>query len=156
MSTNQGSGIRFLAALPEDGERRLMLAVLMDAVRILRQAGAARIACGRSWVEERQWLESDDHLRPFAFVSICNALGIEAEYVRRCVTKRSAPRLPMNGRRYAAKTEESWARLRHPSRLHVVCNGALGASAATAAAGEDETADDIEPFRVAAAVNFDG
>ncbi len=132
-----------------------MLAVLMDAIRILRQPGAGRTTTCRPWVEERQWLESNEHIRPFAFVSICNALGIEPEYVRRCTIRRSAPRLPMNGRRYAAKTEESWGRLRRPRRLHAVRNAAPAASGEIAATGEDEAADGW-PLQVAAAVNFGG
>jgi len=117
MGRPERSGTRLVDALPEDGERRLMLAVLMDAIRILQREGDGEAADGsRAWMQEWQWVESEEHRYPFAFVSICNALGIDAAYVRRRVLHTAVAPLPMNGRRYAAKTEESWDRLRRPKR----------------------------------------
>jgi len=101
-----------------------MLAVLMDAIRILRQPVPQRSTGYRAWLDERQWLDSEEHVRPFAFVSICNYLGIEPEYVRRCVANSAHMSLPMNGRRYAAKTEQMWDSLRGPRRSHVAADQA--------------------------------
>jgi hypothetical protein len=69
--------------LPLQRERRLLLAVLEDAIRTyLRYAGAhdSRGATLRTQVEE--WFASDDCDWTFSFVSICDALGLEASYVR--------------------------------------------------------------------------
>jgi hypothetical protein len=78
-------GFRLLDALPEDGERRLMLAVLMDAIRIVRKhhAGGIPSRRRRAWQRERGWIEADDCSTPFSFVSICEVLGLDASYVRR-------------------------------------------------------------------------
>jgi hypothetical protein len=62
-----------------------MLAVLMDAIRIVRKhhAGAMATRRRRAWQRELGWIEADDCSTPFSFVSICEALGLEATYVRR-------------------------------------------------------------------------
>jgi hypothetical protein len=102
----------FLEALPQDGERRLMLAVLMDAMRTLTKPPCAtpQLQKHRAWMQERAWMLADDPSQPFSFVSICDALGLEAGYVRRRALHRvGEARRP--ARRYAAKAGESWARL---------------------------------------------
>lgn len=119
MGRHSGSGLRLLEALPDDGERRLMLAALMDAIRILRQPGTRPNTASRVWLAEKRWLDSDEHIWPFAFVSICNALGLDPSYVRRCVFD-PAGHMPMNGRRYAATTEQVWDGLRRPRRSRSV------------------------------------
>ena len=92
-----------------------MLAVLIDAIRALERQWptAPRIQLQRAWLRDRAWVLADDFSVPFSFVNICGALGIDADYVRRCVLHRPAARPPM--RRYAAKAEESWLRQRRPS-----------------------------------------
>jgi hypothetical protein len=112
MTKGRGTGLGFLDALPEDGERRLMLAVLMDAIRTLTKPSCAtpHLQTHRAWVQERAWMLADDPSQPFSFVSICHALGLEAGYIRRRVLHRvGEARGPV--RRYAAKAGESWARL---------------------------------------------
>jgi hypothetical protein len=65
-------------------EKRLMLAVLEDAIASFQ----------RNFIQSRQshdaddydvesWLESDDMSWPFSFASICQALDMEPEYLRR-------------------------------------------------------------------------
>jgi hypothetical protein len=104
-----GFGIHFLDALPEDGERRLMLAVLMDAIRCLCTRGQKDlgIRAHGTWLRDRRWFQSDEHSDPFSFVNICDALGIDAGYVRRCVLHPS-DRRRVGLRYYAAAVEESW------------------------------------------------
>lgn len=112
MARGRGTGLGFLDALPEDGERRLMLAVLMDAIRTLTKPPCAtpHLQKHRAWMQERAWMLADNPSEPFSFVSICHALGLEAGYVRRRVLHRvGETRAP--ARRYAAKAGESWARL---------------------------------------------
>jgi hypothetical protein len=109
VARGRGTGIEFLEALPEDGERRLMLAVLIDAIRTLTKP-PRYLQKHRTWLQERTWMLANDESRPFSFVSICHALGLEAGYVRRRVLHGAeGPHGP--ARRYAAKARESWLRL---------------------------------------------
>lgn len=65
-------------------EKRLMLAVLEDAVATFQRYVDARDRRGqRLHREAEEWFLSDENEWPFAFVNICNALEIEAEYLRR-------------------------------------------------------------------------
>jgi hypothetical protein len=111
VAKSRGVGNRFLEALPEDGERRLMLAVLIDAIRALTPQRAPQpLAASRAWLRDRAWLQSEDRSSPFSFVNICDALGLDAGYVRRCILHPSDARRPARVRRYAAKAKESWLR----------------------------------------------
>ena len=66
-----------------EGERRLMLAVLEDAVDSYRKYALARDpreqAC---FLEAKEWLVSDDRSWLFAFENICDVLEMNAEYLR--------------------------------------------------------------------------
>jgi hypothetical protein len=65
-------------------EKRLMLAVLEDAVATFQRYVDARDRRGqRLHREAEEWFQSRDNEWPFAFENICNALEIEAEYLRR-------------------------------------------------------------------------
>ena len=67
-----------------DGERRLMIAVLEDAVDVYRKlAGATGRAPQQLFHDAEEWIESDDRAWIFSFQNICEVLGIEAEYLRR-------------------------------------------------------------------------
>ena len=80
------------------GERRLMLAILEDAMRTLlgHRYGSRHARLQR---EDLDWLMSDDMDDPFTYLRICDALGIDADWLRRRIlTARaeledSAPRL---------------------------------------------------------------
>jgi hypothetical protein len=85
MERGQRRAITFLDAMPGDGERRLMLAVLLDAIRIVRThcPRTVRARGSRAWECERIWFEADDRSTPFSFTSICEALGLNPAYIRR-------------------------------------------------------------------------
>src|SRR5437867_3267707 len=91
-----------------------MLAVLIDAVRALsaQPLFTPPIRMHRELLRDRAWFLSEDRTRLFSFMNICDALGLNADYFRRCVLRRSADSRPMRVRRYAAKAEESWLRQR--------------------------------------------
>ena len=64
-------------------EKRLMLAVLEDAVGTFQKYAVAAGRRGRRlFTEAEDWFESDDGGWPFAFVNVCQALGLEPQYVR--------------------------------------------------------------------------
>jgi hypothetical protein len=66
-----------------DGERRLMLAVLEDAVLMCQRNALARSPDKRQeFREAREWIEAEDTSWPFSFENICSVLGIDAQYVR--------------------------------------------------------------------------
>jgi hypothetical protein len=74
------------------GERRLMLAVLADAVDCYRTGRRARDPARRLlFAETRAWVESTDRRAVFAFESICDTLDIDPDYVRRRLRQERAP-----------------------------------------------------------------
>ena len=67
-----------------DGERRLMVAVLEDAVDVYRKQAGARDRKRRQLFEDAEaWIESDDKSWIFSFENICDVLGIDATYLRK-------------------------------------------------------------------------
>jgi hypothetical protein len=75
-------------------EQRLMLSVLVDAINLIRGwqgTGSARRR--QAFAEAAHWINVTRTNYPFSFESICDALGIDAEIVRRWIsrlTKRQA------------------------------------------------------------------
>jgi hypothetical protein len=64
-------------------EKRLMLAVLEDAVAVYRKHVHSRHAAGRQLFEEAdEWIRSDDVGWPYSFVNICHVLGFDVDYMR--------------------------------------------------------------------------
>jgi len=61
-------------------ERRLAFAVLVDAIRRLQQG-----AIGATDAEA--WLASNATDHPFAFLAICQAVGLDADFVRRGIRR---------------------------------------------------------------------
>jgi hypothetical protein len=107
------AGFDFIDALPSDGERKLMLAVLIDAIRTLSQEIVATRGANRhAWLQDQLWVCSEDHTDPFSFVNICGALGLNAGYVRRCIRTLQRGAGAFRVHRYAAKVEDSWERQR--------------------------------------------
>jgi hypothetical protein len=65
-------------------EKRLMLAVLEDAVGTFQKyAGATSRRSRRLHAEAEEWFADSDVTWPFAFRNICQALGLEPEWLRR-------------------------------------------------------------------------
>jgi hypothetical protein len=72
--------VKLAAVCPETA---LMYAVLEDAFLCFhKQFRADRrfVPCAR---EAEDWFFRDDSRRPFSFVSICDALGLEPHYIRK-------------------------------------------------------------------------
>ena len=67
-----------------DGERRLMIAVLEDAVDVYRKQAEARDPRGEQLFQEAEaWIEDADRTWLFSFQNICDVLDIDADYLRR-------------------------------------------------------------------------
>jgi hypothetical protein len=67
-----------------DGERRLMVAILEDAVDVYRKQAGARDRKRRQLFEDAEaWIESADKSWIFSYENICDMLGIDAGYLRK-------------------------------------------------------------------------
>jgi hypothetical protein len=65
------------------GEKRLMLAVLLDALDIIAAYHEGRRS--QSWGEYQaavRWIMANDHLWPFSFENICYALDLDRDRLR--------------------------------------------------------------------------
>jgi hypothetical protein len=64
-------------------EKRLMLAVLLDAVECFQKYPFARRSKVTRQVEDKEdWIFKDDQEWPFSFINICEAVGIDPQYLR--------------------------------------------------------------------------
>jgi len=64
-------------------EKRLMLAVMEDAVGTFQKYVWARDRAGqRLLAEVEEWFESNDLEWPYSFVNICNALSLDVDFMR--------------------------------------------------------------------------
>ncbi len=67
---------------PIQGERRLMIAILEDAVNCIQKHLSARRSNERQLYQEaRAWMLSDN-ADPFSFQHICDVVGLDPAYVR--------------------------------------------------------------------------
>jgi hypothetical protein len=67
--------------LPAEGERKLLFAVLEDAIRCYLK-NRDRGQSDPDFLEAAEWLRSDEESGPFSFVRVCEALGINANCLR--------------------------------------------------------------------------
>jgi hypothetical protein len=90
-------------------EKRLMLAVLEDAVAVfMREAARDSHEASADFEAARVWIASDAAEWPFSFVNICRALGLEPSSIRRGLREW--------GERQLALAPESRIRVRSPFR----------------------------------------
>jgi hypothetical protein len=74
---------QFLPRTVATPEKRLMLAVLEEAIGTLQRYVVATDRHGRAmFVDVEAWFASEDVAPLFSFIGICDALGIDATYVR--------------------------------------------------------------------------
>jgi hypothetical protein len=65
------------ACLPEIS---LVAAIFVDAVRCVQRA--PRDATNRQWLEAFKWIASERRDWPFAFINVCDFLGVDSSSVR--------------------------------------------------------------------------
>jgi hypothetical protein len=72
-----------------EGERRLMIAVLKDAVECLEKYRGSRNSAGQcQYLSAIEWVEDTDTDWLFSFTNICDSLGFDPEYMREVLLKR--------------------------------------------------------------------
>ena len=80
-------------------ERRLMAAVLEDAIRTFcRCADSRGVRRKRLFSGTADWFESPDVRWPFSFANICDALALEPGWVRRLLRRWQAAQTPRGQR----------------------------------------------------------
>ena len=66
-----------------EGERRLMLAILEDAVECFQKYLGTKESRGRLlYSDAEEWLMSDDRSWLFAFENVCEVLGLQPDFIR--------------------------------------------------------------------------
>jgi hypothetical protein len=72
-----------------EGERRLMIAILKDAVECLDKYRGARNSAGQSHYENAlEWVQDKSTEWLFSFTNICDLLGFDPDYLRGVLLKR--------------------------------------------------------------------
>ncbi len=97
---------QFFAAFSRESavvrERKLMLAVLQDAVECYQKYALARDPRGRQLFDDAtEWIDSTERDWPFSYENICDVLGLNSEYIRRGLSRWRQQRGPV--RRSVAK-----------------------------------------------------
>ena len=65
------------------GERRLMLAVLEDAVDMYRKHCGTQGRNRGLFLDAEAWIDDDDRTWMFSFLNLCDVLDLDGEYLRR-------------------------------------------------------------------------
>jgi len=72
-----------------EGEKRLMIAILKDAVECLDKYRGTRNSVGRSHYENAlEWVQDKGTDWLFSFTNICDLLGFDPDYLRSVLLKR--------------------------------------------------------------------
>jgi len=118
-------------------ERRLMLAVLTDAIETYLRRDAATVtsqAIRRELRDVRNWIQSEDVSWPFSFLNVCHALGIDPTFLRRGLRdwrrrgiEGDAPGGPSSWRRATSFRGRSSLRMTMPDRRRGPRRAARGA-----------------------------
>jgi hypothetical protein len=81
---------QFWAALADprsEPEKRLMVAVLEEAISVVVNQSTGSDDSRSAVREAQRWFASDDRSAPFAFGTICDVLGLDAGLVRQVVSR---------------------------------------------------------------------
>jgi hypothetical protein len=72
-----------------EGEKRLMIAILKDAVECLEKYRGTRSSSGRSnYQDALEWVQDKGTDWLFSFTNICDFLGFDPDYLRAVLLKR--------------------------------------------------------------------
>lgn len=72
-----------------EGEKRLMIAILKDAVECLDKYRGAKSSSGRSHYQNAlEWIQDPGTDWLFSFINICDLLGFDPDYLREVLLRR--------------------------------------------------------------------
>lgn len=85
-----------------EGEKRLMIAIMKDAVECLEKYRNARSSAGRELYQNAlEWVEDGGTGWLFSFTNICGLLGFDPDYMREFLLKREQKLAkPLKGKLY--------------------------------------------------------
>jgi hypothetical protein len=82
-----------------EGEKRLMLAILKDAVECLEKYRRSRTSVGTELYQNAlEWVEDKDGHWLFSFSNVCEFLGFDPDYLREFLLKREYAAKPARGK----------------------------------------------------------
>lgn len=86
-----------------DGEKRLMIAILKDAVECLNKYRDARSSSGHVHYQNAlEWVEDEGTEWLFSFNNICDLLGFDPDYLRKVLLKKEGKQAnPVLGKIYS-------------------------------------------------------
>lgn len=86
-----------------EGEKRLMIAIMKDAVECLEKYRNARSSAGRELYQNAlEWIEDQGTGWLFSFNNICGLLGFDPDYMREFLLKREQKLAkPVRGKVYS-------------------------------------------------------
>ena len=95
-----------------DGEKRLMIAILKDAVECLNKYRGARSSLGTSQYQNAlEWVEDEGTEWLFSFNNICDLLGFDPNYLRKVLIKKEGRYAnPVRGKVYSFPAANGTAR----------------------------------------------
>ena len=67
---------------PAEGERKLLFAVLEDAIRCYLKNRDRGYHNDEEFLEAAEWLSSDEECGPFSYIRVCEGLGINPDRLR--------------------------------------------------------------------------
>lgn len=83
LASSTASEILLRLPEPRSAEGRLVLAVLLDAIALLREDAYGRVHHPRSIVRATlDWVASDDQTWPLSFVNVCSDLALDPNALR--------------------------------------------------------------------------
>jgi len=111
---------RFRGSSLLEGERRLMLAVLEDAVSCFQKnVGASQSRQRRTFAEAEEWFNDRDGSWPFSFEAVCVVLGYDSDYFRGRLMRWKDEVLGLDG---ASRARVGRIRLRSARRHRIHAN----------------------------------
>ena len=98
------------------GERRLMAAILKDAVECLKKYRGAKSSSGRElYQNDLEWVEDESTGWLLSFTNICGLLGYDPDYLREFLLKREHKTAKSTSTRvYPFSDGNGLSRNRHP------------------------------------------
>src|SRR5262245_55885842 len=101
-----------------EGEERLMIAILENAVEYFQEYVLARKPRGKQLFQKaEEWFLDEDGARLFSFVNICETLGLHPDHIRKGLMVWKEARLTMSSVQShpARRTKLPRTRVKHPS-----------------------------------------